>query len=460
MKVYLLQLFIIALFSANVEVKAQISFTEADSVLFENVKNDTLKLQELTNRLGERIALKAHNRLGYLAFKNKNYDKAIREFKVSKNSKSNSFEETESLYFLGRINIIRKNYDEALEQLQEYVTKDKKGDFAEGASYNIFFAMVKENKPNTDVEIKKFLQKNPHAYYAPHALYQLVNYYKNNDDYANAILSAKEMINKYPGTNYAKDFIYQIGDLYEKLGNLDEARNQYYNLTQEYAKNTEPAAIGQYLMAEVYEKKGNYEEARNEYAKVKVNNPNINNWTTLSEYAMALSYYEEYIEKRDSTIMGKAINGMTEFINIYPEDRRVPRASMILGLIYNEQKDWTNAIKTYSDVIGFDLTNAKNIPPENYEHEMKELKEVKENAFFARGTIYSNEVKKYDEALEDFNEVEKMNPERKDVLLNKSLTLINLGRENEARPILEELVSTGGAEGEAAEYYLSKIKKG
>ena len=220
---------------------------------------------------------------------------------------------------------------------------------------------MKLNDPSSLQKIREFLiEYPPDSAYSNHAQFQVIQYYKKQKDYINAAIEAKKLVSIYPNSPYTEDMKYQIGDFLYNAGKSGEAKSYYRTLIKDNKFNTEPAAIGQYLLGEVYDKDGDYDNARLEYKKVKQDNPSINNWLVLSDFAVALSYYNESLEvkdtsniKPDSVKLNTSKELFEKFIIDYPTDKRTPGAEMTLADIYKQRNEFDKALEVYNNIISF-----------------------------------------------------------------------------------------------------------
>ncbi|MBN2571059.1 MAG: tetratricopeptide repeat protein, partial [Ignavibacteriales bacterium] len=309
-------------------------WTKTDSLEFEKIKDDTTELRKWTNDIGSKKSIKAHGRLGFIKFKEKNYKDAEKEFRILEKYAKKEKEGKDALYFIGRIESFKDNIPNAKKYYEDYLIEDPNGEWAQGANY--YLILQKRKLKDTDVlqEMDKFLKKYPNEFYTPHVKFNKVEHFIINNQYDKAIEVSLDIIENYPETNYAKELQYQIGDFYVKQGKYEEAKNYYDKLIKQKNKNTEPSAISQYLLGETYEQQGNFKKARNEYKKAKDENPSIENWKILSDYSIALSFYNEWLTTQDTTCLDSAKVLLTSFTTNYPTDKRTPRAMLTIADIY------------------------------------------------------------------------------------------------------------------------------
>lgn len=464
--------FLLGVFSVilSSNVYGQIIISETDSLYFESIKNDTTKLRQLTNRLGSALAVKAHYRLGFLEFKARRYKSSESDYRTLRRISPNSTEGKEALYFLGRLESFKDSIQASRKFYEGYLKEDIDGHWAEGAKYFLILQMMKLKDQNSIVKMREFLTEYPpDSTYSNHVQYQIVQFYRIHEDYVNAALEAKKLVETYPNSAYTRDISYQIGGFLYKAGKSEQAKAYFRKIAHDNPPNTEPSAIGQYLLAELYDRSGEYENARAEYKKVKTNNPNVSNWAVLSDYAVAMSYYNESMEikdtsntKPDSSKLSMAENMFEKFIKDYPTDKRTPRAAMTLAEIYNFNEEWEKALDAYNKIISFDADNMTNVSEDYMEKEIEAHKKLVENARFSKALLLrkmntENNKQALPEALKEYEIILNENPDRLDAMLGKAITLLDMQRTGEALPILESLSKEGAPEAEAAKSILENF---
>ena len=449
----------------------QINFSSKDSLYFESVKDDTSKLRELTNHFESEVCLKAHDRLGFINFKSGNYNASESEYRFLKNNSPDSKEGKEALFFIGRLESFKGNAEEAKQSYENYLGTVKKGQWTQGAKYFLITQLMKLNDPSSLQKIREFLTEYPpDSAYSNHAQFQVIQYYKKQKDYINAALEAKKLVSIYPNSPYTEDMKYQIGDFLYNAGKSGEAKSYYRALIKDNKLNTEPAAIGQYLLGEIYDKDGDYDNARLEYKKVKQDNPSINNWLVLSDFAIALSYYNESLEvkdtsniKPDSVKLNTSKELFEKFIIDYPTDKRTPRAEMTLADIYKQRNEYDKALEVYNNIISFNIDNMTNVSKDYKEKEIASYKELSINARFAKALLLRNELNNsghpdaLSDALNEYKTILQEYPDSKEAKLGEAVTLLDLNKVDEGIYILKSLSVENSPEGETAKSLLENF---
>lgn len=237
-----------------------------------------------------------------------------------------------------------------------------------------------------------------------------------------------------------------MGDFYYRAGRKNEAKRHYRSIIQKNPSNTEPAAIGQYLLAELYDKDGLNDSAKNEYLKVKENNPGVLNWAILGEYSNAMCYYNEWALLSDSlmrdTVRIKTVTGkLQSFIDSYPTDKRTPRAMMTLAGVYDRIGEYEKSVEEFNRIISFNESLMSNISPEVKQQELKAHRELVEKAHMSKAVTLKQSLNRSEDALNEYEIVIAGNPMNYDAMLGKAMTLIQMERRQEAKAILLELSS-------------------
>ena len=451
-------LIVILVINISSEVKAQVAFTAQDSLFFIRIQNDTTKLRQQTQNLGSTLARKAHHRLGFLKYKNRDYKNAKKEYKTLRQFYKNTKEGKEASYFLGRVESFDDKIEKAKQHYEDYLQEDPNGYWKEGASYYLILQYLHLKDNRALPKMREFLNTFSHdSTYANHVQYRIVQHYLWNDDLENAVIEGRKLVEEYPNSSYSEDISFQMGDWLNRINRKELAKEHYRKIASQSTPNTEKAAIGQYLLAETMESDKDFEGARAEYAKVKANHPNVYNWSVLSDYSTALSYYNEWQENDDTTKYNLAESSLLSFVETYSTDKRTPLAYMTLTTLYALSNKHDEALSALNNIIVFDETQMTNVAEGHMEKELEAHSELVIKAHVQKGHILSYDMKNYDEALEEYQIVLTKDTENGEVLFSKANTLINLRRVEEALTILEIIVANDLPEKESAEALLTKF---
>jgi TolA-binding protein len=230
--------------------------------------------------------------------------------------------------------------------------------------------------------------------------------YYDMEDYNNAIITFRQLINDYPDSEYADDAQYYIGYINEKklgyyiqalleyqklienypnsefiddaylgIGNCYYITYDYYHAIEAYQKiiddysQSNIAPLAQYSIGQSYRKLANYAQAILEFTKTIENYPE-------SEYAAPAQYYLAY-SYYDAQDYNQAILEFQVTINNYPDstwpgesDRLIaPCSQYYIGYCYGQKLgQWEEAIPAYQLVIDnypySTWSNGQGIPPD------------------------------------------------------------------------------------------------
>lgn len=460
MKMEKIYLFVSLIFVVFVgQSYAQYGLTQAEMQRFRNAQDDTTMLRGFTQELGSNLALKSHRQLGFLKFKGRDYKNAEKEFKLVRNFYKNSNEGKEALYFLGRIATFKDSLQEGKKLFEDYMIEAPHGEFVQAAKYYRILQMKKLKDPNKFASMKAFLQEYPDSFYTQHIQYQLIQHYKYAEKFDEAVIEAKKLVAKFPNSSYSTDMQYQIGDFLCKANRKTEAKEYYSKLVRESTPNSEHSAISQFLLAETIDMMDNPQLAREEYRKVKSNNPKISNWSILSDYSIALSYYNEWTQKRDTANLVLAKSKFKEFIESYSTDKRTPSACLNMSNICNEERDYEGAIVYLDKVINFNISKVTNVAEGFMETETASHEQLIFKAKLDKAHIYSTKLENDKEALSIYNDLLIQNPKNGELLISKANSLAKLSRVDEAEETLRIVVENQLAEKEIASEILTKLQK-
>lgn len=201
---------------------------------------------------------------------------------------------------------------------------------------------------NAIIEFKKLLNDYSDSIYADDAQYYLALSYKHLDYYNSAILEFENFLSVYTYSAFADDAQFNIGDCYYIMGNYEQAQIEYQKVIDDYP-NSDLADNAQYSISHSYLKLDLHSSAISSFQKVIINYP-------ASEFADDAQFYIGYCY----TELEDFVEAMIEFKKVienypqgtWPDGRSVPAvAQFYIGWCYEKLEDWINSIKAYQKVI-------------------------------------------------------------------------------------------------------------
>lgn len=93
--------------------------------------------------------------------------------------------------FLGRIASFKGNIAEAKELYQRYLQEKKNGKYSEGSSYYLVLQKLKDKDQDVLPSMRKHMAEFGDSSYGNHMQYQLIKYFRDKEDFSNAIAEAR-----------------------------------------------------------------------------------------------------------------------------------------------------------------------------------------------------------------------------------------------------------------------------
>jgi TolA-binding protein len=312
-----------------------------------------------------------HFKLGYTYFKMDNYDRALAEFAAVKDGASDYA--STAIYYYGHIQYYQKNFESALTHFSRLNNDETFGRIVPLYISQIYFLQKKFDKViDYSLQVLDTTQSKRKSEIA-----RLIGEsYYNTGKYTEGIpyLERYRDESKDPRT---REDEYQLGFSYFKTGAYDKAIPCF-----EKATGNEDA-LGQnawYHLGWCQLKGGEKKYARNAWAEaVKTSFDTLLKEQALFDYAK-LAY------ELGSDPYDEAVRALQDYMNAYPNSKRMDEANSFLASIYSSTHNYRTAL------MSLDRINNKN----------KKLKEVYQKVAFYRGIELLND-KNNTEAAKHFD---------------------------------------------------------
>jgi tetratricopeptide (TPR) repeat protein len=406
---------------------------------------DVNQLQKIINEHpGERISAQAQNILAIRAYSQHQDDIAEPSFALTRNQYLNTPEGATASCYLGRIAYRKDHFSESIPYLREYLQTNPVGVDAQWARYCMARSMRRTEDTGFIAAVQSYFA-NPHDSLAAkdfNVQYDLVRFLADNQgQYSQAISEANKYFNLYPDSKYVRDLEPRVIDYYLLNHDAQNAKKLCLSLINKYPPNTPDAARVQYMLGSIFSDSKDFDRARLEYAKVAQLHPDATRWVSAASYALAFLDVWEGRLKNDSSLLASAKAKLQGFVNNHPSDRHVPGALMGLADFYLKATQFTEAVDAYSRIISFDTTLIDTGKKARWSNDMKNHRGLVTQAHVAKGMLLRIHLNDAQGALSEFESVLKNNPDSADMLLNKALCLVDIGKPEEAKLILKKLVS-------------------
>jgi TolA-binding protein len=441
-------------------VLAQSEFTTADSLQFEQARNDSGQLRQLTiSRKGDRIAAKAQNELGSIAIQNKKEEKAESEYNQTYQQYVGIPEADEATLNLGKINIRNRNFSEAKKYFKEYLQNNRSFSKSQWAKYYLLRSMSETIDPEFPDSVQSYFAASRGNLSHKDVVVQneLIRYYEEKGDQTHVISEAAKLVQNYPASQYVHMNEVKIVDAYVALGNMQAALGYCNSLLSKYAVNTDDAASAQHMLGSVYANMKNYSRAREEYAKVATDHSTAARRIIAAEYSDALLDLEEGREENNSTLIATAFDKLKAFVQNHPNNHHVPAALMNIADLQSIEGKYEEAIVAYNGIINFNdsliATGDDAYRSKDYQTHNKMVR----NAHINKGMLLLTKLRKPNEALAEYEAILADQPTSADALFHKALCLIDLQDTPDARNILQQLVDGNTSVKEVSEKILESL---
>jgi len=154
---------------------------------------------------------------------------------------------------------------------------------------------VQQDFEKARIEFEKVVNNYPGSPLEVYAMSKIAWCYFEEKKYDSAIVWFKKVVEKYPDTGISDDAQYQIGYILFKQGKYDSAIKEFKKVIENYGDKEDKlkkdrCPFAQYMLGESYEKMGKVEEARMAYLEV------IAKYPKSSEARRALKKLEELLK--------------------------------------------------------------------------------------------------------------------------------------------------------------------
>ncbi|MDH4262055.1 MAG: tetratricopeptide repeat protein [Spirochaetia bacterium] len=413
----------------------------------------------------------AYMNMGYLSYRSKHYDDAIKYFKKSEGLSSME-RKAKALYWFALTQIKMQNIDGALESLNQAIHFDP-----EMVRARVYRAklMIKSEPEDSLNALKKVAQAYPDYLQTYHVI---ADYYLETGEYEKSLYWLKKGLDNAPNSTKTKS---EIGSIYLKLKEYQKAKIifselseqfpteavYYFNLARSHfglGEEEYPQAIENYKKSLLY--RPNYYEVYINlgivYAKLKQPEPE-----------KALYYYNKAIELGTSDasvyynmgVLYSKLDQKQAALNAYRKSIQLqanyPEAYFNMGIIFGRLMDYENSVKSYLEAIHYnkDYVNAYYNLANIYESRAEMNKAIQilnsgiENTqdLKLKNKLAQNYeiIKDNEKAQLTYLEILQEDPENKEALLNVSKLLLTLKKYQESSKYIDQYISANPVNSEA-----------
>ena len=279
--------------------------------------------------------------LGYSYLKLEDYNNALKYFEgvtttitsASSNIQQDAFLRSADCYFM------RKSYSKALQMYEAAITLNLPS--ADYASYQKAMIAGAENNTTEKLALlRSFLQKYPLSVLVSDANMETANTYMADENFNGAIAPLNAILNNKNAINYKPEALLKLGVCYFNLNNDDEALNRFKNLMSNYSSSDESNDAVDYIRNIFVSK----QQPQQFVAFMRDNGKNVS--TSEEDSLTYSSAFIRYNNKEWET----SLKGFQTYLTQFPDGQYAVDAGYLAASIYNDRKDYKNALNYYTGV--------------------------------------------------------------------------------------------------------------
>ena len=279
--------------------------------------------------------------LGYSNLKQQDYNEALKYFEAitttvsyaSSNIQQDAYLRSADCYFM------RKSYSKALQMYETAIALNLPS--ADYASYQkAIIAGASNNTSEKLALLRSFLQKYPSSVLVPDANLETANSYIASENFNNAIPSLNAILGNKNAVNYKPEALLKLGVCYFNLNKDDEALNRFKTLIASYPASDESNDAVEYVRNIFIAK----QQPQQFVTFMRQNGKEV---STSEEDS--LTYSSAFIQYNNKNT-DKALGGFQSYLTQFPDGHYAIDAGYLTASIYNDRKDYKNALSYYSGV--------------------------------------------------------------------------------------------------------------
>lgn len=279
--------------------------------------------------------------LGYSNLKHQDYNEALKYFEAitttvstaSSNIQQDAYLRSADCYFM------RKNYSKALQMYETAIALN-----LPSADYAFFQKAIIAGASNNTSEklalLRAFIQKYPSSVLVPDANMETANTYMASENFTTAIAPLNDILNNKNAVNYKPEALLKLGVCYFNLNNDDEALNRFKLLISTYPSSEESNEAVEYVRNIFISK----QQPQQFVAFMRQNGKEV---STSEEDS--LTYSSAFIQYNNKNT-DQALQGFQAYLTQFPDGQYAIDAGYLTATIYNDRKDYKNALNYYSGV--------------------------------------------------------------------------------------------------------------
>lgn len=282
-----------------------------------------------------------HYNLGYTYFKLKNYDNAIKEFKLFNQINQDDGYKKDSYLRIADSYFVTKKYANAIDFYQKSIDEiPSKSDYAQFQIANSYGFLGNERAKIK--ELQSFLNHNYQSIYNDDALYILGNSYLKQQLIEDALTTFNQLINTNKRSPLVSKSILKKGLIYYNTNQNEKALSAYKQVVKQFPKSKEAfQAIKN--AKQIYVDQGNVDAYANWIKTV--------DFVSVSNTELDDATYEAAEKQYLANNTKKAIANLKKYLEKFKNGLHSLQANFYLGqLLYNTKQE-EKAVENYTYVI-------------------------------------------------------------------------------------------------------------
>jgi TolA-binding protein len=300
--------------------------------------------QDYTNTVKDRVKkAEAIYRIGWAYFRKNDFEKSVKQFDRIINDYKDTHLYQEALLKKGDSYYNAGGYKAAIDSYKELVDKFPDHYRVPEALYGIQWSYYQLGENDKAIEIsREFLDKYKGSSFAPEIQYRVAEHYYNYGKYDTAIEEFNKFLAKNPKNDLADNSYYWLGMSYYNLKNYADAITAFKNLINNFPASSF-AGKSMFRAASAYYQLHEYQDAIDFYMKFIAGNP--------AEEYKSDAYFNIAMSDRRLNNLPEAKNWYIKLIAEMPNSKLAERGRMNLAYLYQDNKEYDDAVKAFEGVI-------------------------------------------------------------------------------------------------------------
>ena len=331
------------------------SFWAAESYSFIRKHDEASPLYQDVIAMGAAVdadvMLKTRYGLGYTFYNQKNWERALFNFKDFVNKANrNTPNYTDALIRLADCYYVTKQYGDALTyyaQARNIGSPDNDYVLLQGG----MISGIQKKYGEARTQLSSLVKSYPKSQYRDEAMLQLSKFEIEQGNYQQAADGLSQLIRESPGSKFLPEAYSRRASSYYNLKQYDLSIKDYATLINQYATNQE-AKDALLPMQEAMNAAGKSSEFDSYLARIQRANPDSKEFEVVEYEAGKTQYFNQQYQR--------AVTSLTAFVSKYPQSSSIPEAKYYIAESHYRLNDLEKALPFYAELgqdINFNFYN-------------------------------------------------------------------------------------------------------